>query len=194
MRIRRGSTVIKAPDASSSAYARIAATTIAPMVVGLVSSQRICTTLGLIAPVEASKDPKSKSWVKTMQPADLAHVMSSVSGADGSPTSLQWWATHPDRSNTLHQSGDRFISIRIFTKTPSSSLKDSPPPPWVGPSPQHAMPHRPARQKCPHLRGKDEGAESLADRLPRLSARELCPQSPSFPGYRACRPSWRRQK
>ena len=40
---------------------------IAPIVAGLVSSQRIWITLGLDCPDAASKAPKSRSWVKTMQ-------------------------------------------------------------------------------------------------------------------------------
>ena len=41
--------------------------------------------------------------------------MISESEAVGSPMSIQWMVSHPDRTNTKPHPGDRFMSIKILT-------------------------------------------------------------------------------
>ncbi len=165
-RIRRGSTVTKAPEPSADSWARSAATTASPMDAGLVSSQRTCTTLGPVAPVAASNAAKSRSCVKTTQPDSLAHRMISQSGAVGFPTSVQWMASHPDPASTRPHSGERFMSIKTLTGPRSLAV----------PAPRHAMNHKPTLPKGPHPQGKDTAAGSPHGLPRRQSSPESCPR------------------
>lgn len=119
-RLLAPSTTAIAPRARSSWCCVRAETMEAPMASGIVSASLTRTTLGPAACVRAKSAPKFKSCVSTTKSLRAAYSMMIRSPALGSPTVDQCCAAHPCLSNNRTQSGERFMSISMFTDQTAS--------------------------------------------------------------------------